>query len=214
MININIINSNKLLIIQMLLIFVIGLLLPVSGQKNASAPLKNREKKILSGKSEADSVSKLNDSTTSKDTTKIKSSSINHDTVIYQADTIEYSIKKKLILMRGNSIVKYHTMTLYSDTIHFLLDQNILLATGKPQLIDGEDTVVGENMVYNIKTKRGRVIYGTAHSSDSRYLGNEIAMSDNKSFYIVDGGYTSCVRTDTMHYFFYGRNIKVIPHLF
>ncbi len=148
---------------------------------------------------------------TTQDSVTTASSTVKKDTVKYEADTIEYDIGNKIIFMHGNGVVRYHNMTLYADTIHFLFAQNMLLATGHPELIDGTDTVVGENMVYNLSTKRGKVRYGTAHSTDSKYNGNQIAISDDKSIYIENGAYSSCAKDDSSHYCFYGRHIKVIP---
>lgn len=153
--------------------------------------------------------------TTVKDTTQdslaTPTTTVKKDTVEYEADTIEYDIGNKIIFMHGNGIVRYHTMTLYADTIHFLFARDMLVATGHPELIDGIDTVVGDYMVYNLRTKRGKVKYGTAHSTDSKYNGNQIALSDDKSFYIENGAYSSCAKEDSAHYCFYGRHIKVIP---
>ncbi len=138
-------------------------------------------------------------------------STITKDTVRYEADVIEYDIEKKVILMRSNGVVRYQNMTLYADTIHFLFAENMLVATGHPQLIEANDTVVGDHMVYNLKNGRGRVRYGTAHSEDSKYDGLQIARSDDKGFYIDNGSYTSCAVDDSSHYYFYGRHIKVKP---
>ena len=139
-------------------------------------------------------------------------SKIIKDTVLYEAEIIEYDIRQKIIFMHGNSIVRYHKMTLYADTIHFLFDKDMLVATGHPQLIENPDTVVGDYMVYNLKTGRGKVRYGTAKSTEgSRYDGYQISRSDDRHFYITDGAYTSCAVTDSSHYCFYGKNIKVIP---
>ncbi len=136
---------------------------------------------------------------------------ITKDTVQYEADIIEYDIKKKIILMKGNSVVKYKKMTLYADTINFLFAEDMLVATGYPQLVEDNDTVVGDHMVYNLANGRGRVRYGTAHSEDSRYDGYTISRSGDKSFYITDGSYTSCAIEDSSHYYFYGKRIKVTP---
>lgn len=145
------------------------------------------------------------DTTTSSKTVK--------DTVRYEADIIEYDIKQKIIFMRGNGIVRYHKMTLYADTIHFLFDKDMLVATGYPMLIEVPDTVVGDYMVYNLKTGCGKVRYGTARSTeDSRYDGYQISRSEDKFFYITDGAYTSCRAEDSSHYCFYGKNIKVMPN--
>lgn len=147
----------------------------------------------------------------SVDTTDSLSSPLMKDTVLYEADIIEYDVDDKIILMRGKGIVRYKTMALYADTIHFLFSENMLVATGHPQLVDGADTVAGENMVYNLKTRRGKVHYGTAHSDNSKYNGVQLARSDDKSYYIKDGDYSSCAVIDSPHYCFYGRKIKVTP---
>jgi lipopolysaccharide assembly outer membrane protein LptD (OstA) len=161
------------------------------------------------------SQSSVADSTvndTTQDSVTTVSTKVKKDTVAYEADTIEYDIGNKIIFMHGNGIVRYHNMVLYADTIHFLFAQDMLCATGHPQLIDGNDTVVGDNMVYNLRTKRGKVKYGTAHSTDSKYNGNQIAITEDKSIYIENGAYSSCAKVDSAHYCFYGRHIKVIPN--
>ncbi len=149
------------------------------------------------------STDTLSDSTAKK---------VTKDTVRYEADVIEYDIDKKIILMKGNGVVKYKRMTLYADTIHFLFNEDMLVATGYPQLVEDNDTVVGDHMTYNLANGRGRVRYGTAHSEDSRYDGYSISRSGDKSFYITDGAYTSCAVEDSSHYYFYGRKIKVTPN--
>lgn len=153
----------------------------------------------------------ISDSTIN-DTAKVPSSKTLKDTIQYEADVIEYDIKKKIILLRGNGIVRYKKMVLYADSIHLLFDEDMLVATGHPQLIEEADTVVGENMVYNLKTGRGKVRYGTAHSAGSKYDGFQIIRSDDESFYIEDGDYTSCAVIDSPHYCFYGKHIKVTPN--
>jgi lipopolysaccharide assembly outer membrane protein LptD (OstA) len=136
-------------------------------------------------------------------------SAIIRDTVRYEAQIIEYDIPTKMILMKGNGVVHYKSMTLFADTIHFLFAENLLVATGFPQLLEGTDTVIGESMVYNLSTGRGRVKYGTAHSNGSKYDGLQIARSSDKSYYLEEGDYTSCAVIDTPHYCFYGKIIKV-----
>jgi len=186
---------------------IILLLIPVYG-------IYSQQKETAAGDTAStatDTLSAAHPVDSTADDTSATSSSVTKDTVGYEADIIEYDIKNKIILMLGNGIVRYHKMTLYADTIHFLFNDDMLVATGTPQLIEGNDTVVGENMVYNLKTGRGKVRYGTAHSEDSRYDGNEIAKSDERTYYIEDGAYTSCALEDSSHYCFYGKHIKVIP---
>ncbi len=133
------------------------------------------------------------------------------DTIAYDADKIEYDIQERILLLTGNCVVTYQDMRLYADTIHYLLDEDLLLASGVPQLIEGTDTVTGETMVYNLITKRGKVKYATARSGGGGYTGIQIAKGDSSTYYIEQGDYTSCALIDTPHYFFYSKNIKVTP---
>lgn len=133
------------------------------------------------------------------------------DTVAYDADKIQYDLQEDLLLLTGNCVVSYQNMRLYADTIHYLMDENLLLASGVPQLIEGTDTIVGETMVYNLVTRRGKVQYATARSGRGAYTGVQIAKGDSSTFYIDQGDYTTCALIDTPHYFFYSRNIKVTP---
>ncbi len=133
------------------------------------------------------------------------------DSVAYDAKQIEYDIGTKVLLLTGEGIVRYDNLVLYADTIHYALTENILVATGEPMLIDGADTVVGESMVYNLVTRRGRVRKATAASGESRYDGTFIAKSDSNTYFIEHGLFTSCAVVDSPHYAFYGRRVKVTP---
>lgn len=131
------------------------------------------------------------------------------DTVDYEADIIEYDIANKIILLVNNGILRFQNIVLYADTIHYLFEEKMLIATGYPQLVDGTDTIAGENLVYDMNTQRGRIRYGSAHSGEAKYNGMEITYSDDKNFYMQDGDYTSCAEIDTPHYCFYSKHIKV-----
>ncbi|MBN1983505.1 MAG: LPS-assembly protein LptD [Chitinivibrionales bacterium] len=153
--------------------------------------------------SQADSSTVRGDTTTSQTTVQ--------DTVHYGAEIIEYDIAHKIILLRNHATVTYKDMILYADTIHFLSDQNLLLASGQPQLIQGRDTLAGRRMVYNLRTDRGKIIYGTARSLEEKYNGTAITRTKDKTIYFENGDYTSCAIADSSHYYFYGKNIKIIP---
>jgi lipopolysaccharide assembly outer membrane protein LptD (OstA) len=133
------------------------------------------------------------------------------DTIDYNADKIEYDIHSKTLLLSGKAVVRYKNMVLNADTIHYVIAKDIFVASGTPQLIDGADTIVGVGMIYNIKTRRGRIRYASAHSGDTRYNGEIIAKSDSNVYYMEGADYSSCAVVDSPHYCFYANNIKVLP---
>ncbi len=134
------------------------------------------------------------------------------DTVRYEADRIDYDAEKKKLMLTGNGRIDYQNITLFADTILYLIEEDIFTATGMPRLIESGDTTVGDYMVYNIKTRRGRVNYASTHLSDAVFNGNRIVKSEENELYVDAGDYTTCAHVDTPHYCFYGRNIKVIPN--
>jgi hypothetical protein len=134
------------------------------------------------------------------------------DTVRYEADCIDYNAEAKKLLLTGNARIEYQQITLYADTILYLIDENIFTASGMPQLIESGDTTVGDSMVYNIKTRRGRVNHASTHLSDAYFNGRKIVKSKENELYVDAGDYTTCAVVDTPHFCFYGRHIKVVPN--
>jgi lipopolysaccharide assembly outer membrane protein LptD (OstA) len=135
------------------------------------------------------------------------------DTVYYSAEGgyIDYDVENKKMKLIHNAMVKYQDITLNADSITYLIDDGLLIATGKPQLVEKADTTVGESMIYNIKTKRGRVRYASAHMDDAYFNGTKIVKTEDNALYIDEGDYTTCALIDTPDYFFYGQNVKVVP---
>jgi len=133
------------------------------------------------------------------------------DTVFYESDFIDYDNESKTLQLFGNAQIKYQNISLQADTIVYDVDNNMFQARGKPQLIEGTDTTIGDIMVYNIKTKRGRVSYATARFDDTYFTGNKIVKTPENCLYIEDGDFTTCANPEHPHYYFYGAQVKVIP---
>ncbi|MBN1760176.1 MAG: LPS-assembly protein LptD [Chitinispirillaceae bacterium] len=134
------------------------------------------------------------------------------DTVRYEADCIDYDADGKKLRLTGNARIEYQKIVLYADTILYTIDEDLFTASGMPQLIESGDTTVGDSMVYNIKTRRGRVNHASTHLSDAYFNGNKIVKSNKNELYVDAGDYTTCAVVDTPHFCFYGRHIKVIPN--
>jgi lipopolysaccharide assembly outer membrane protein LptD (OstA) len=135
------------------------------------------------------------------------------DTVYYSAEGgyIDYDVENKTMHLIGNAMVKYQKVTLFADTITYHIDDALLSATGRPQLVETGDTTIGETMLYNMKTRRGRVRYASTHMDDAYFNGRQIIKSDKNELYVDQGDYTTCAFPDTPHYYFSGKNIKLVP---
>jgi lipopolysaccharide assembly outer membrane protein LptD (OstA) len=133
------------------------------------------------------------------------------DTIYYLSDYISYDAEEKILHLAGKAEIKYQNMALFADTIFYSINNNLFTASGSPQLIEGKDTTYGDFMVYNIKTRRGRVRYASTHLDDGYFTGQNIIKSEGNELFVDQGDYTTCAHIDTPHYYFYGQKIKLIP---
>jgi lipopolysaccharide assembly outer membrane protein LptD (OstA) len=158
----------------------------------------------------ANSSEKIDTLVSKNDTTTRKKQDIT-DTIFYEADKIDYDNEGKILILKGKSKVKYQNLTLHADTIQYDINQSLFVASGLPRLIEGKDTTVGDYMVYNIKTKRGRVQYASTHMDDGYFNGQNIVKTSENELYVSNGDYTTCEHVENPHFFFYGKTIKVVP---
>jgi len=133
------------------------------------------------------------------------------DTVRYEADFIEYDNEGRVLSLMGRAWVRYQNITLTADTIIYTVANDLFQASGKPQLVEGKDTTVGDFMAYNIKTRRGRVSYAFTRFDDTYVTGSNIVKTRDNRLYIEQGDYTTCQNPRHPHYYFYGRHIVVVP---
>jgi len=133
------------------------------------------------------------------------------DTVRYEADFIEYDNEERVLTLMGHAWVRYQNITLTADTIVYTVASDLFQASGKPQLVEGKDTTVGDFMAYNIKTRRGRVSYAFTRFDDTYVTGSNIVKTRDNRLYIEQGDYTTCQNPRHPHYYFYGRHIVVVP---
>ncbi len=133
------------------------------------------------------------------------------DSVRYQSDIIEYDALQKEFYLIGDAQVRYLNIVLQADTIVYTTDSDQFRAKGRPRLIEGRDTTIGEYMVYNIRTRRGRVQHATTRFDDAWFSGGQVIKGEDTELYVDHGDYTSCAYVEKPHYMFVGEKIKVIP---
>jgi len=133
------------------------------------------------------------------------------DTVYYEADFIDYDNEERVLFLLGGALVRYQNITLMADTIVYTVANDQFQARGRPQLVEGKDTTVGDVMAYNIKTRRGRVSYALTRFDDTYVTGSNIVKTRENHLYIEQGDYTTCDNPQHPHYYFYGRHILVVP---
>ncbi len=141
--------------------------------------------------------------------------------VIYTSDEILYDMHTETTDLTGEANIKYTDVDLSSGFINVDWNKNLLKAfptapldtiaePKKPTIIErGRDPMVGDTLVYNLKSRKGRVKQGRSKADDGYYTGNEIRNNDKKVYYIENSSYTTC-DLETPHFHFESTNMKII----
>lgn len=130
------------------------------------------------------------------------------DPVKYLGQRIEYDMKLDRILLVGQSRVAYKDLKVEADTIEFHLKKDLLVARGKPVLWDNDKWMSGSKMTYSLKTKNGEVLNGKATFEKGFYWGQRIRKIGEGEFNVNYGEFTTCSLT-TPHYWFWARRMKI-----
>ena len=143
--------------------------------------------------------------------------------VTYSADKIKYKLKDEKSNFTGNANIEQDKTKLNAGYIKINWQNNMLNAfttldndsinTPIRPLIkeEGRDPMTGDEMSYNLKTKKGKIIQGKTKADDGYYTGVQIKNQSKKSFFIENSTYTTC-DLDTAHFHFESSKMKIIQN--
>ena len=154
-------------------------------------------------------------------------------TVIYQARLIDNDVAARKSYFVGDAQVRYKDMTLKAGKITVDWDAETLTAEGvpdsawvvnssgtdssrqliikeRPVLVQSGSEMTGDQMIYNYKTERGRVVRGRTSFEDGRYVGEQIKLVGDKTFNVSNSIYTTCDLDSNPHFHFKARRLKMI----
>ena len=162
---------------------------------------------------------------------RIKPANVGIDSsVSYSAKIIESQKEQGIITLTGDAEVKFKNVTIQAGKIVIRMNENMLIAEGVrdttkgeptesdslhasyidfPKFSDGKETMVGEQMVYNFKSEKGRILRGRTEFQKGYYFGDVIKRVDSQVFDVAGGTYTTC-DLEEPHYHFSGKKMKVI----
>ena len=141
----------------------------------------------------------------------------------YSADHIKYFLKDKQSDFRGNASIEQDKTKLNSGFIKIDWQSNMLQAlpffdkdtTQKPisPVIkeEGRDPMTGDEMTYNLKTKKGKIKKGKTKADEGHYTGSQIRNQSENVFFIENSTYTTC-DLDTAHFHFESKQMKIIQN--
>ena len=156
-----------------------------------------------------------------QDTTK-RSVNAGVDTVVnYSAkDSIIYSLRTRYMNMYGKSEMQYQTIGLKAERVNVNWDNATLIAhgvsdtvkidsvIGKPIMRDGGEEYKGDQVKYNFRTRKGKIVIGNTQMDNGYYIGDQIKKVDPDVLCVADGIYTTCDLKDP-HFYFASPKMKV-----
>ena len=121
--------------------------------------------------------------------------------------------------MYGNVKVDYGETKLEAYSIEILFDIDEMRAkglvvdtgmVGRPQFNQGEETFRGNQMAFNLRTTRGRVVVAETKYDDGNLRGGVVKIKEDSTLYLRDGVYTTCNCIDDPSYSLRAKKMKVV----
>jgi lipopolysaccharide assembly outer membrane protein LptD (OstA) len=120
----------------------------------------------------------------------------NHELKLYNEGDLKYKefeLKAaRIILYRDNSTLVSSGIPDTAGTGKFI---------GTPVFYEGSKKYEGSEVRYNFKTRQGNITMGTTELEGGYYLGEKIKKVSEDVYFIQDGRYTTCNKSDPDYYF-------------
>ena len=137
----------------------------------------------------------------------------------YQATYMNYYEVGDSLLLQGQARISHKGAELEAAEIVFRRDLDQVEARaaldslgrviGRPVLRQGDQTLRGERILYDLSTGQGTILEGKIHRDKGFYAGRLIQTRSSTEFHVHQGSYTTC-EADHPHFDFYSPRIKVL----
>ena len=136
-------------------------------------------------------------------------------TIFYGGEHIDYYIDKELTYITDKAFMEYQNTKLSAGKIIANWQSNILDAFNikdqQPTLQTiGEAPMSGNNMIFDLVAKHGRIIKGKTSFDNGIYHGKEVFRDDPNVFHVSQSKYTSC-ELDNPHFYLGSKKMKLLP---
>ncbi len=110
-----------------------------------------------------------------------------------EADQIEYQEQRKVVIGRGDVMVRFGDRILYADELRVDLEAQEFVATGHVLLVEGPNRLEGDRLEFNYGTNLG-VIHNARGFlyPNTTFRGLEIRKVGEREYRVLQGAYTSC----------------------
>ncbi len=114
------------------------------------------------------------------------------DSLFYSADSVLLNVKDNKIQLLDNASIKYKKSMISSNKIEIDLDNDKALSYGKTIMQDADQILIGNEVFVDFDKEKGLIIDGGSKFEKGYYYGNEIRKTDDKTFDIDYGRFTTC----------------------
>ncbi len=114
------------------------------------------------------------------------------ETIVYHSDEISYYVVRNRIALTGAAQIDYQSTVLLADEIMFDPGEQVLEASGNPDLREGADRLVGGRLGYDLRGKVGSIDDGVTAFEDGLYYGDHIVREEDGTLRVRGGTYTTC----------------------
>ncbi|MFH1238598.1 MAG: hypothetical protein V1653_00635 [bacterium] len=128
--------------------------------------------------------------------------------VTISADYLEYVKTKNIVIGRGHVQIIHLGTKITGQEATADLNTNDIHIQGNVVVTDKTGEIKGDNIVYNIKTKKGRLGNSTSYSNPWYIRGKEVQSVSDKQAIIRQGYFTTCELAEP-HYRFQASKISV-----
>jgi hypothetical protein len=143
------------------------------------------------------------------------------DEIRYEAqDSIVALGEGKMLILYGNSKITYGSLTIQAEVIEMDYSKNLITAYGKqdslgkpygePVFKDEEQEIKAKKIMYNLKTKRGKIFGALTRQGEFLVYGNEIKKDSNNVVYLKGMKCIPCKEEDSRTVF-RATKAKIIP---
>jgi hypothetical protein len=150
--------------------------------------------------------STIMDSVNTSDTTVVVKTVL--DSLGYSAEKIIYNLKTDQIKLVKNAEIYYKKSFIKSDSILIDLKDKIAISEGKSELFDGEESIYGSSIFYDIDSEEGMLLSGNTEFEGGFYSGKRMRKVGERTFDIDDARYTTCNLIEE-HYYIYSPRFRV-----
>lgn len=145
-------------------------------------------------------------------------SSITSDITYFAKDSIISNPKEKIIELYNEAFIKYDDFELKAGYIRFNMNTDMVYAHGildsanniiqEPIFIQGEKSYDSDTILFNMKSKKGKIQKVATQEGDGFLYGYDIKKMEDNSFFFKNGIYTTCEHPEP-HFYIKATKLKL-----